>query len=551
MRLRLAGFAVIVLTAGCRTGENPLAAGGPDGRGLEPAVACTAPPADLVSWWPGDGHANDIEGFNHGSLQGGAGFAAGQVGQAFALDGIDDYVNFGNDASLQVSSGDFTIDAWVRFSALTHPPGANLGPPGDMSILDKMKAGAGNGDGWRLIKQDDDRFWFCLGGGCSPASENTVRSATSATTGAWFHLAVTVSADSFALYVNGVREDVKPSPVFTDTQVGDLLLGAHNAGTDARLNGLIDEVEVFDRALSGAEVAAIHAAGASGKCKPTCDGRVVTTTGTVNGGQIELTGGNDVWLGTAAAETVLGLGGDDRMCGEGGGDNLLGGAGLDRLFGGDEADVLEGGPDDDRLEGGAGDDELYGATAADPDAADSGDDQLRGDDGADQLFGGDGADQLQGGVGADLLEGGEGADQLLGGDDGDVLSGGAGDDLLRGNAGDDELYGATAAAPDAAGAGNDELRGDDGVDQLYGGDGGDQLQGDAGIDLLEGGDGADQLSGGDDDDELRGGEGDDRLRGNAGADAFNGQGGVDRAQDFVCGVDTEDGTVERGIPNCP
>ena len=56
------------------------------------AQTCVQPPAGLVSWWPGEGDATDIVGFNDGILQGGTTFAAGMVGEAFSLDGIDDYI---------------------------------------------------------------------------------------------------------------------------------------------------------------------------------------------------------------------------------------------------------------------------------------------------------------------------------------------------------------------------------------------------------------------------------------------------------------------------
>ena len=76
------------------------------------------PPLGMVSWWPGDGHANDIVDGNHGTLEGGATFATGKVEQAFSLDGIDDFVDLGNAPNLQVSAGDFTIEAWC--SSATH-----------------------------------------------------------------------------------------------------------------------------------------------------------------------------------------------------------------------------------------------------------------------------------------------------------------------------------------------------------------------------------------------------------------------------------------------
>jgi hypothetical protein len=217
---------------------------------------CTPPPAGLVSWWSGDGNANDIQDGNNGILHNGATFATGMVDQAFLLDGVDDFVDVGNAPNLHVSRGEFTVDAWVNFNALRHPPGANNGaPPGDMSILDKMSPSGVNTNGWRLIKQDNNRFWFCFGratNGCDPSSPNTVMSTTSARTGTWFHIAAVKSATEIAIYVNGVKEASKPTPTFTDTQSVNLLIGA-NALEGAHLNGLIDEVEIFNRALGASE----------------------------------------------------------------------------------------------------------------------------------------------------------------------------------------------------------------------------------------------------------------------------------------------------------
>ena len=244
-----------------------------------PGNCCVPPPQDLVSWWPADGNADDIADANNGTLVGGATFAAGQVGQAFLLDGIDDYVDLGNAANLHVSGGDFTVDAWVLFNALSHPPGMNLGAPqGDMSIVDKMSASGVNTDGWRLLKQDDNRFWFCLGGGAGNQcanSSHTVFSTTQATTGAWFHVAAVKSSTSFSIYVNGQLEDTRsPLPTFLDTDSANLRIGSYML-EGSHLNGLVDEVEIYNRALNTSEIQAIFNAGSAGKCKsspPDCSG---------------------------------------------------------------------------------------------------------------------------------------------------------------------------------------------------------------------------------------------------------------------------------------
>jgi hypothetical protein len=239
-----------------------------------PTEACVPPPAGLVSWWPGDGNANDIQNGNDGTLQNGATFAQGLVEQAFSLDGIDDVVNVGNALNLHVSAGNFTVDAWVKFDVEGVFPDID-----DMSIADKMSAEGINQNGWRLMRQrDNGHFWFCFGGGtingCDFNEDRTgttatsVRSTTVAQKNVWYHVVGVLSPDQIAIYVNGIREGEKARPLFTDTNAADLLIGA-NAAEGAHVDGLVDEVEIYNRALSAEEIQAIFNAGSAGKCKET------------------------------------------------------------------------------------------------------------------------------------------------------------------------------------------------------------------------------------------------------------------------------------------
>src|SRR5262245_1572545 len=78
------------------------------------AQTCVQPPSGLVSWWPGDGTADDIADNNDGTLAGGATFASGRVGQAFSFDGVDDYVLVPDSPNLDFNPTSFvTVDAWV------------------------------------------------------------------------------------------------------------------------------------------------------------------------------------------------------------------------------------------------------------------------------------------------------------------------------------------------------------------------------------------------------------------------------------------------------
>jgi hypothetical protein len=94
--------------------------------------------------------------------------------------------------------------------------------------------------------------------------------------GAWTHVAAVFNGTTHALdiYVNGVLDN-GPSLIFPTVLAAfatnePLLIGAGDLGSDARdfFNGNIDEVELFGRSLSAAEILSIYNAGAAGKTLP-------------------------------------------------------------------------------------------------------------------------------------------------------------------------------------------------------------------------------------------------------------------------------------------
>jgi RHS repeat-associated protein len=257
-----------------RAPDGTLCAGGQCLAG-QCQVGCTPPPPAMIGWWPGDDETpRDVRGSNDAVLHNGATFGAGFVGDGFVFDGVDDFAQLGNSPSLHVApADDFTFDAWVMFHALKGQPGMRSAPAGDMSIADKMNPSGINRDGWRFLKQDDDRFWFCFGGGntngCVPGGPFTLQSLTvlkPETLNTWFHVAVTRAGNVGSLYVNGVLEATRSLGAITDTGQANLVLGT-NLAEGSFLNGGLDEVELFNRALRGDEVQALYRAGSAGKCR--------------------------------------------------------------------------------------------------------------------------------------------------------------------------------------------------------------------------------------------------------------------------------------------
>jgi Ca2+-binding RTX toxin-like protein len=198
------------------------------------------------------------------------------------------------------------------------------------------------------------------------------------------------------------------------------------------------------------------------------------------------TAGDDVILGTPAADDISALDGNDTVCGGDGDDTIVGGAGDDTILGQAGNDLLSGNSGNDTVYGGADDDTVY---------AGSGDDTVNG---------GDGNDVLGGSSGVDVVLGQDGADTITGGSDADAMvSGGEGDDAVNGGGGDDTM--------------------------VTGDIGDDTVSGNGGDDTITGGDGADEVRGGPGDDTVLGGEGDDFVAGNAGVDICDGEAGTDTA----------------------
>jgi hypothetical protein len=232
------------------------------------AASCSPPPAGLVGWWTGDGNASDIVGSNNGTLQGGTtATVAGMVNQAFNFDGTNGYVVIPDAAALRPTN--LTIEAWVRFSGLDSLASGGS-PPGDQYIVFKQNTQSGNFEGFDLGKTrltGGDGFSFLVASATGAYVE--VDSATRISTNVWYHVAAVRGSNFIQLYVNGHLET--NASVSFPQNYGNFPLYFGTSGQsswDHKFKGSLDEVSLYNRALSSNEIAAIYAAGAAGKCQP-------------------------------------------------------------------------------------------------------------------------------------------------------------------------------------------------------------------------------------------------------------------------------------------
>ena len=233
---------------------------------------CTPFPADMVSWWGGDNNALDLVDTNHGIVQNGATYAPGKINQAFSFDGTDDYALIADPvpASLQAIQNEITIDAWIYVTE--YPPSDGTyglaliaGSQKDESVSGAsiFLDGRTNPDGQTGIPTGD--IDFQIGDGTWHAANTQ----TPVPLNQWVHIAAARKANENArIYYNGVLQPSISAPWAGGISYTDAWFAiGQQKDLNRPFKGLVDEVEVFNRALTVEEVAAIYNAGSAGKCR--------------------------------------------------------------------------------------------------------------------------------------------------------------------------------------------------------------------------------------------------------------------------------------------
>jgi uncharacterized repeat protein (TIGR01451 family) len=240
---------------------------------------CVQPPSAMVAWYPldelqGATAVNDIAPppsssvNNVGTPQpgpvgaGGPVPVAGQVAGALYFTGKP-YVEVPPQNDLNFGGGSFSIDGWVRVVN---------GSPGFFSpIVDKLDTGANTGFAFYLDQPSPGSAVLKLRVNASTYTSTgsiTANANPISNTGPWFHIAVTVdSAGAGAFYINGLPAGNFTTSTGPFTNTVPMWIGQTRV-PGSRCEIAIDELEIFNRALTQAEIQRISNARSAGKCKP-------------------------------------------------------------------------------------------------------------------------------------------------------------------------------------------------------------------------------------------------------------------------------------------
>lgn len=232
---------------------------------------CSAVPANLSAWWPfdelsgativnldsaGQPTQTSLTGTPHpgavGSLTGPAP-VSGVVHGALQFNGTNQYVEVANDPALNFDGGNFSIDAWLK---TTQSNG---------TILDKRTAAPLTGYGL-FLQGGKPGLQLAVAGQFANYITDVV-----VADGNWHHLVVIVTRTA------NIHWFIDATPAASNT--GPLLLGSITNSSPLRVAtrsaglggvfwaGTIDEIELFNRALTASEAVDLDAAGHTGKCR--------------------------------------------------------------------------------------------------------------------------------------------------------------------------------------------------------------------------------------------------------------------------------------------
>ncbi len=217
-----------------------------DNAWQNPSVLGTAELAGLVGWWKLDETGGTIaedssDNDNNGTLVGGPQWqpSGGKVGSALKFDGVDDYVDTGYAANLST----WTVAVWVK--SPTAPSSENQSGPVHREknyqinwnhMMDNFRGAAG---------VQIEGTWY-------PASFGNLQADT------WYHLAATYDGYNLKAYRDGVLITNNSDPSGLPDAEGETLKFGRHVLTEDYFSGTVDNVRIYNYALSDGEITAIY-----------------------------------------------------------------------------------------------------------------------------------------------------------------------------------------------------------------------------------------------------------------------------------------------------
>ena len=204
----------------------------------------------MVSWWRAENNALDSISTNNGTVIGNTSYTNTITGTGFKFGAIGDRVTTPT-GGLPIGTADRTIEGWVYNTAFLS---------GGDSIFATYGNPGYNGQVYAFGAIGSSHLFFFSQWGL-------VITGPSLATGLWYHVAVTsVGTNNIKLYLNGTN--VASGSLSFNTPAGSMLtIGSIDPpyNSSRQMLGMVDELSIYNRALSAAEIGTIYTNGVNGK----------------------------------------------------------------------------------------------------------------------------------------------------------------------------------------------------------------------------------------------------------------------------------------------
>jgi len=178
---------------------------------------------------------------NHGTIHG-ATWTQGKFGKALSFDGVDDYVDCGKDVI--DATGTITFECWFKSNDISAAQG--------IASIVNTGYDYSTGKNYLVVGIFNSRVQATAAGSLESSRWSSVLQSNT-----WYHLVVIkVPGDIDKIYINGV-EDTHSSDAHWGGDVSTVI-GKVDVATDRYLKGTIDEVRIYNRALSEEEIKRLY-----------------------------------------------------------------------------------------------------------------------------------------------------------------------------------------------------------------------------------------------------------------------------------------------------
>jgi len=213
-------------------------------------VPSYVPTNGLVGWWPFNGNANDESGNGNNGTVSGATLTVdrnGLANKAYSFDGINDLINVGNPTQLLNNPISYSQSVWVYL--YDSPVNFNSYP-----IISKRHDDLGN-DWATAVFRSTQKIWFFADDAYYSAA--TYANSSTLSFGTWKHAVFVKEDNTYKIYLDGVLDvSIVDSHIMSGSS-NDLVFGAQLAWPQY-YKGLIDDIAIFNRALSQQEITDLY-----------------------------------------------------------------------------------------------------------------------------------------------------------------------------------------------------------------------------------------------------------------------------------------------------